>query len=135
MNNFELVISKLDIGNYGLSHEQERTQMAMWAIFAAPLIMSTDLRTIRPESKALLLNPRVIAVNQDKLGIAGTYKFTEVLQCKLEIGCKQGFQYTPRKIIWSWPITSYVKPAENLSKISFQHYNSSCTSSVCQSHL
>ena len=27
-------------------------------------------------------------------------------QIKLEIGCKQGFQYTPRKIIWSWPITS-----------------------------
>ena len=56
-------------------------------------------------------------------------------QSQLEIGCKQGFQYTPRKIIWSWPITSYVKHAENLSKISFQHYNSSCTSSVCQSHL
>ena len=56
-------------------------------------------------------------------------------QSQLEIGCKQGFQYTPRKIIWSWPITSYVKHAENLSKISFQHYNSSCTSSVYQSHL
>ena len=52
--------------------------MAMWAIFAAPLIMSVDLRTIRPESKAILLNQRVIAVNQDKLGIAGSYKFTEV---------------------------------------------------------
>ena len=24
----------------------------------------------------VLLNPRVIAVNQDKLGIAGSYKFT-----------------------------------------------------------
>ena len=52
--------------------------MAMWAIFAAPLIMSVDLRTIRPESKAILLNPRVIAVNQDKLGIAGSFEFTVV---------------------------------------------------------
>ena len=69
---------KLDIGNFGLSYEQERSQMAMWAIFAAPLIMSVDLRTIRPESKAILLNPRVVAVNQDKLGVAGSFKFSEV---------------------------------------------------------
>ena len=96
VNNFELVISKLDIGNYGLSHEQERTQMAMWAIFAAPLIMSTDLCTIRPESKALLLNPRVIAVNQDKLGTAGTYKFTEVLQCKISELWKLVTQVQPK---------------------------------------
>lgn len=61
----------LVIGNYGLSHTQERTQMAMWAIFAAPLIMSVDLRTIPQPAKDILLNKRVIAVNQDKLGIAG----------------------------------------------------------------
>lgn len=67
----------LDIGNYGLSHEQERLQMAMWAIFAAPLIMSVDLRTIHPRSKEILLNKRVIAVNQDKLGIQGHLQYTE----------------------------------------------------------
>ncbi|KAK3597113.1 hypothetical protein CHS0354_021221 [Potamilus streckersoni] len=61
----------LVIGNYGLSPDQERTQMAMWSIFAAPLIMSVDLRTIRPSSKALLQNKRLIAVNQDPMGIAG----------------------------------------------------------------
>ena len=38
---------------------------------AAPLIMSTDLRNIREESKALLLNRGAIAVNQDRLGIQG----------------------------------------------------------------
>ena len=59
------------IGNYGLSPTQERTQMAMWAMFAAPLIMSVDLRTIPQQSRDLLLNERVIAVNQDRLGIAG----------------------------------------------------------------
>ena len=45
--------------------------MAMWAIFAAPLLMSVDLRTIKPEYKAILQNPAVIAVNQDLLGIQG----------------------------------------------------------------
>uniref|UniRef100_T1GT70 Alpha-galactosidase n=1 Tax=Megaselia scalaris TaxID=36166 RepID=T1GT70_MEGSC len=32
------------LGNYGLSYDQSKTQMAIWAILAAPLLMSTDLR-------------------------------------------------------------------------------------------
>ena len=43
--------------------------MAMWSIFAAPLLMSVDLRTISAESRALLLNRGAIAINQDTLGI------------------------------------------------------------------
>ncbi|KAK7077471.1 hypothetical protein SK128_014584 [Halocaridina rubra] len=61
----------LIIGNFGLSYEQSKSQMAMWAIFAAPLLMSVDLRTIRPEYKSILQNRGVIAVNQDPLGIQG----------------------------------------------------------------
>lgn len=61
----------LIVGNFGLSYEQSKSQMAMWAIFAAPLLMSVDLRTIRPEYKAILQNHAVIAVNQDPLGIQG----------------------------------------------------------------
>lgn len=45
--------------------------MALWAIMASPLLMSVDLRTIRPEYKEILLNAEVIAVNQDSLGIQG----------------------------------------------------------------
>merc|ERR1719213_47451 len=61
----------LIIGNFGLSYEQAKTQMAMWAIFAAPLLMSVDLRTIKPDYKAILKNKKIIAVNQDPLGIQG----------------------------------------------------------------
>ncbi|GLV43492.1 uncharacterized protein CBL_04034 [Carabus blaptoides fortunei] len=61
----------LIIGNFGLSFEQSRAQMALWAIFASPLIMSVDLRTIRPEFKEILLDKDVIAINQDSLGIQG----------------------------------------------------------------
>ena len=43
----------------------------MWAVFAAPLLMSVDLRTIRPEYKAILQNRKIITVNQDRLGIQG----------------------------------------------------------------
>lgn len=45
--------------------------MALWAIMAAPLIMSTDLRNIDPYSKSLLLHKDVIAVSQDPLGQPG----------------------------------------------------------------
>lgn len=61
----------LIVGNFGLSYEQSKTQMALWAILAAPLFMSVDLRTIRPEYKAILQNKKIIAVDQDILGIQG----------------------------------------------------------------
>ncbi|CAO1338699.1 unnamed protein product [Diamesa serratosioi] len=61
----------LIIGNFGLSFEQSKTQMALWAIMAAPLLMSVDLRSIRPEYKAILQNRKIIAVDQDILGIQG----------------------------------------------------------------
>jgi len=59
------------IGNYGLSFDQSQLQMALWAILAAPLFMSNDLRNIRDEHKAILQNTRIIAVDQDPLGIQG----------------------------------------------------------------
>lgn len=61
----------LIIGNFGLSYDQAKAQMALWAILAAPLIMSNDLRDIDPKFKAILQNKDVIAVDQDKLGIQG----------------------------------------------------------------
>ncbi|XP_026481041.1 alpha-N-acetylgalactosaminidase-like [Ctenocephalides felis] len=67
----------LVIGNFGLSFEQSKTQMALWAIMAAPLIMSNDLRHISDESKAILQNARVIKINQDPLGKQGKQIFSE----------------------------------------------------------
>lgn len=46
----------LIIGNYGLSVDQSKSQMAIWAILAAPLIMSNDLSAVRPEFKEILQN-------------------------------------------------------------------------------
>uniref|UniRef100_A0A8B9TTB7 Alpha-galactosidase n=1 Tax=Anas platyrhynchos TaxID=8839 RepID=A0A8B9TTB7_ANAPL len=66
----------LVIGNFGLSWDQAVTQMAMWAIMAAPLFMSNDLRRISPEAKWLLQNKEVIAINQDPLGKQG-YRITK----------------------------------------------------------
>lgn len=65
------------IGNFGLSRDQQITQMAFWAIMAAPLLMSNDLRQISSQAKALLQNKEVIAINQDPLGKQG-YRITKV---------------------------------------------------------
>lgn len=46
--------------------------MAMWAIMAAPLLMSADLRNMDPYSKSILLNKDVIAINQDPMGQPGS---------------------------------------------------------------
>ncbi|XP_070818234.1 alpha-galactosidase A [Chaetodon trifascialis] len=61
----------LVIGNFGLSHDQQESQMALWAIMAAPLLMSNDLRDICPRSKELLQNRHIIAISQDSLGKQG----------------------------------------------------------------
>jgi hypothetical protein len=61
----------LIIGNYGLSLEQSRVQMALWAIFASPLLMSNNLERIGHAEREILLNRHVIAVNQDKEGVMG----------------------------------------------------------------
>ncbi|KAM9124909.1 alpha-N-acetylgalactosaminidase-like isoform 2-T2 [Pangshura tecta] len=61
----------LIIGNFGLSYEQSKVQMALWAILAAPLFMSTDLRTVSKNAKYILQNKLLIYINQDSLGIQG----------------------------------------------------------------
>lgn len=60
------------VGGFGMSHYQQRAQMAMWAMFSAPLIMSNDLRNISDEAKQLLLNKYIIRVDQDPLGVMAT---------------------------------------------------------------
>uniref|UniRef100_A0AAZ3NPZ5 Alpha-galactosidase n=1 Tax=Oncorhynchus tshawytscha TaxID=74940 RepID=A0AAZ3NPZ5_ONCTS len=61
----------LIIGNVGLGVDQSRSQMALWAIMAAPLIMSNNLRTLSSEARAILQNRAAIAINQDPMGIQG----------------------------------------------------------------
>lgn len=54
-----------------LTHAEEETQMALWSMASAPLQMSNDLKAVSAESKAILQNRAVIAVQQDRLGRIG----------------------------------------------------------------
>ena len=46
---------------------------ALWCLVKSPLMLGADLTTITPDSDAykIITNERLIAVNQDSLGIQG----------------------------------------------------------------
>lgn len=79
----------LEIGNGKLSAGEDRAHFAMWAMIAAPLIAGNDLRSMDAETKAVLTNKAVIAVNQDSLGV-------------------QAFKYDTRDSVEIW-----LKPLKN----------------------
>jgi alpha-galactosidase len=55
----------LEIGNGGMTADEYRTHMSLWSLLAAPLIAGNDLRTMTDETKSILMNPEVIAIDQD----------------------------------------------------------------------
>ena len=61
----------LEVGNGGMSADEYRAHFSLWAIEAAPLIAGNDLRAMSAETKTILTNPEVVAVDQDSLGAQG----------------------------------------------------------------
>lgn len=59
----------LEVGNLPTLAEN-RSHFAMWAMLAAPLIIGTDVPGMKPEIRAILANPRLVAIDQDALGVA-----------------------------------------------------------------
>ncbi len=61
----------LEVGNGGMTDDEYRTHMTLWAILAAPLLAGNDLSAMTPATLAILTNKDVIAVDQDALGKQG----------------------------------------------------------------
>jgi alpha-galactosidase len=61
----------LEVGNGHMSLDEYRTHMSLWAILAAPLLAGNDLSQMSAETKSLLMNKDVIAIDQDALGKQG----------------------------------------------------------------
>src|ERR1051326_9502540 len=55
----------LEIGNGGMTADEYRTHMSLWSMLAAPLLAGNDLRTMTDETKSILMNREVIAIDQD----------------------------------------------------------------------
>jgi hypothetical protein len=56
----------------GMSATQFRSQLSMWAMLAAPLMVSDDLTKISSASLAALQNSEVLAIDQDPAGAQAT---------------------------------------------------------------
>ena len=61
----------LQVGNGGMTTGEYRAHFSLWAIMAAPLMAGNDLRNMSADTRAILLNHEVIAVDQDPLGVQG----------------------------------------------------------------
>jgi alpha-galactosidase len=62
----------LEVGNGKMTGDEYRTHMSLWAMLAAPLLAGNDLSRMSDETKSILMNRDVIAIDQDALGIQGT---------------------------------------------------------------
>jgi alpha-galactosidase len=60
----------MEVGN-GMTAGEDRAHFAMWAMQAAPLIAGNDLRKMSKQTKDILTNKEVIAVDQDTAGVQG----------------------------------------------------------------
>jgi alpha-galactosidase len=61
----------LEVGNGGMTGNEYRAHLALWAILAAPLMAGNDLRTMSDSTRDILTNREVLAVDQDSLGTQG----------------------------------------------------------------
>jgi len=61
----------LEVGNKGLTYAESRAHFSLWCMLAAPLIAGNDVRTMAPETRAILTNRDVIAIDQDPAGHQG----------------------------------------------------------------
>jgi alpha-galactosidase len=66
----------LQVGN-GMDVNMDRAHFSMWAMLATPLMAGNDLRNMSAETREILTNAEVIAVNQDPLGIQA-FKYTVI---------------------------------------------------------
>lgn len=67
----------LEVGNPGMTPDEQRTHFSLWAMLAAPLIAGNDLTAMSAETKNILMNREVIAVDQDPLGRQGDRAWKE----------------------------------------------------------
>jgi alpha-galactosidase len=61
----------LEVGNGGMTKEEYRSHFSLWAIFSAPLLAGNDLEHMTADTREILLNKEVIAVDQDTMGLQG----------------------------------------------------------------
>jgi alpha-galactosidase len=119
----------LEVGNGGMTVNEDRAHFSMWSMIAAPLIAGNDIATMSPETKAILTNTEVIAINQDALGIQGfkynTRDSVETWFKPLKEGdwavCFLNRSVKPQKIQFNWTAALVTDSINNLNMHPAQH--------------
>lgn len=57
----------LEVGNAGMTHDEQASHFAIWAMLKSALMISTDIERVDSNSIAILQNKGLIAINQDPL--------------------------------------------------------------------
>ena len=78
---------KGNVGLSGCSDIQYRTHFSIWAFMGSPLMVGCDIREMSEQTKAVLTNRELLAINQDT-------------------ACRQPY---PIKGIWQDSVTAYAK--------------------------
>ena len=61
----------LEVGNGGMTADEYRAHFSLWAMMAAPLIAGNDIAHMSADTRSILTNKDVVAIDQDPLGRAG----------------------------------------------------------------
>ncbi|PIL32160.1 hypothetical protein GSI_06866 [Ganoderma sinense ZZ0214-1] len=65
-------LDMLEIGNGGMTYDEYVTHFSMWALVKSPLILGNDITNMSNETKEIITNDAIIAVNQDSGGSAAS---------------------------------------------------------------
>ena len=84
----------LEVGNGGMSNEEYKSHFGLWAITKAPLLIGCDITSMSNETKDILTNPEVIAINQDSLG----QQAHKIKYEKLELPADYKYELSPREV-------------------------------------
>jgi alpha-galactosidase len=74
----------LEVGN-GMSSSEDKSHFSLWCMLAAPLAAGNDLRKMTSQTREILTNQEMIAIDQDERGIAA---FKMMLPDSLELWVK-----------------------------------------------
>lgn len=66
-----------DLGGIGCSDIEYQSQMSLWCLLSAPLMISCDITNMNTATKKILTNKNIIAIDQDELGQQATRKIND----------------------------------------------------------
>ena len=58
----------LEVGN-GMTYSEDKAHFSLWCMLAAPLMAGNDLRKMSDQTKTILTNKEIVAIDQDALGM------------------------------------------------------------------